>query len=153
MGYELEALQGGSRWLLADAPGHTGGVAPERRPTLVCSVLLDELPLRGGREDVRRLGAILRLLREGGFEVEAFLREHRDGAAQAKHRVLVERLQPGSLGRLAAGVRSKTARELEGLGFVVAGWRSRSECAPVASSFRPQFSQEDFGPVLRQSGL
>lgn len=158
MGFELEALQGGATRLL-QSPGAvaegagTNGVGDQALRPLVCSVILDELKLDRGAEDMRRFVAIVRLLRERGFRVEAFVRDHGAAAAAAPHRVLVERVKFGQLSRLAArALHALPADSRQVVGFVLAGWREvgagGGACRATEPPFRPEFSPEDFGEVL-----
>lgn len=138
MGYELEALSGAARLL---------------REGAVCSVMLEELQLRGGAEAVRRLAGIVALLRAEGLRVEAFVRDHGEFALAAPRRVLVERLDLKLLPRLAAQARRMPSPLRDTLGFVVVAYAedANSDCHATSLSFRPEFDPGDFGDVLRLS--
>eukprot|EP00927_Polykrikos_kofoidii_P078525 TRINITY_DN75337_c0_g1_i1.p1 TRINITY_DN75337_c0_g1~~TRINITY_DN75337_c0_g1_i1.p1 ORF type:complete len:781 (+),score=104.34 TRINITY_DN75337_c0_g1_i1:56-2344(+) len=154
MGFELEALRGAAGWLF-DGVGLSGRV-------LVCSVLLDELRFdrshtRGGAEDVRRLAAIVRFLRDAGFRTVSYARSHGELSRVAPRRVIVEPLEEGVklLPRLARYGRALARdRRNSQIGFVVYAWRGGRHvggggpCSAVGARFRPLFSPSDLGEVL-----
>mmetsp|Transcript_26916 Transcript_26916/g.87140 ORF Transcript_26916/g.87140 Transcript_26916/m.87140 type:complete len:386 (-) Transcript_26916:56-1213(-) len=152
MGFELDVLQGGAdKFLLPPEPDDRGGSTSPR--PLVCSVILDELKLDRGPEDVRRLGAIIRLLQSRGFLVEAFVRDHGEAARRAPHRLLLERIQVGEFGQVALRALHLLPVAARGSkGWVVAAWRkvgvAGGACRATEPPFRPAFAPEDFGQVL-----
>lgn len=138
MGYEFEALSGAARLL---------------REGAVCSVMLEELQLRGGAEAVRRLAGIVALLQGEGFRVEAFVRDHGEFSQAAPRRVLVQRLDLKLLPRMAAQARRMPPPLRDTLGFVVVAYAedAESDCHATSPSFRPEFDPGDFGDVFRLS--
>merc|ERR1712137_990019 len=117
MGFELEALRGGATRLLR-GPSDAGAATPsgELRP-LVCSVMLDELKFDRGGEDLRRLVAIVSLLRASGFNVEAWVRDHGEAAQRSTHRVLLQRIQFGQLSQVARRAKALPVERRQQIGF------------------------------------